>query len=265
MLRSVVSIEECEGILDRVGPKGIVLGGERLSFSKWFTGERPTEEDVGSKIRVVVDRGDKVSFLKEFMVIGNRAPGWKPPEKSEKGSWGGGGRRFSPEELELKKDEGIRIARSVAIDRAISMAEKGIQIEKIADLALAVEAYLLKGELPQGAKAPGMAPPQEPSAKAPQKVNPMQGTQEVTSTSQPPKKEAVPPQKGKPKRLAPQAVNTLFNEAIRGRLVKDWQGFVALVRSVLKVAGAIPYQLSQPDFERVATHVRSRLGQDSAA
>src|SRR5258706_11694612 len=101
-----MSLEEREGTLDQVTEKGILLSGARLSYSKWFEGDRPTEDALGCKIRVVVDAGDKCTFLKKVIQIGDKATGWKPPENSNKGSWGGGGRRFSPEELELKREEG---------------------------------------------------------------------------------------------------------------------------------------------------------------
>src|SRR5258706_5365036 len=114
-----MSLEEREGTLDQVTEKGIVLGGARLSYSKWFEGDRPTEDLLGRKIQVVVDAGEKCTFLKKIVQIGQKTEGWTPPEPGNRGSFGGGGgRRFSPEELQLKRDEGIRIARSVAVDRA---------------------------------------------------------------------------------------------------------------------------------------------------
>jgi len=264
----VVSAEERSGVVEHVSEKGIVLGGSRLSYSKWFEGDRPTEDLLGCTIRVVVDAGDKVSFLKRILTIGEKAQGWKPPEKSEKGSWGGGGRRLSPEELELKKDEGIRIGRSVAIDRAISMARDGITIEKIADLALAVEAYLLKGELPQGPKGPQAEAPEEPGAEPlPSKV-PVKGVSEVDPRSSPPpapRTGAAPKAGAKPKRLASQAINALFNEALRGGVVDDWADFLQVVEDVLRVKGRSPYTLDIPSYLKLETVIRAKLGKGSAA
>jgi hypothetical protein len=258
-----VSVEEREGTLDRVNDKGILLSGARLSYSKWFEGDRPTEDQVGCTIRVVVDAGEKVSFLKKVLHIGDRAPGWKPPENSEKNSWGGGGRRLSPEELGLKQDEGTRIARSVAIDRAISMVDKGIPLQKVADLALALEAYILKGELPRGANAPE---PEVPEKKGP--VNPAsQSPAKSVSIANPERprppasaKEAAPPVSAKPHRLAAKLVNALFNEALRGGLVDDWSDYVAYAEDVLKVQIKNVYQLDVPAFARVETLIRSKLG-----
>jgi len=261
-----VSIEERTGTLDQVNEKGILLSGARLSYSKWFEGERPTEDALGCQIRVTVDVGTKCAFLKRVLHVGERAAGWKPTEAPKGGfSGGGGGRRFSPEELELKKEDGVRIARSVAIDRAISMVEKGIQIEKIAPFALAVEAYLLKGDLPQGAKVALPEIPAEDRTELPPSANQAKGVQEIQPPKKPQKAEPVPPSRARSERLRPQAVNSLFNEAVRGGLVKDWKGFVAVVQSALKEKGKSPYQMSPQGFAVVESFVRSRLSRQSAA
>src|SRR6185295_15520103 len=136
--RSTVAIEKRDGILDQISEKGIVLSGARLSYSKWYEGDRPTDDLLGCKIRVVVDAGEKCTFLKQIVQVGEKSEGWTPPEPGKKGSFGGGGgRRFSPEELELKREEGVRIARSVAVDRAITMVRDGVSIEQIAPFAAA--------------------------------------------------------------------------------------------------------------------------------
>ena len=150
-----MSLEEREGVLDQVTEKGILLSGARLSYSKWFEGDRPTEDALGQKITVVVDRTENWQYLKRVLTIGEKVTGWKPPEAAKSGSWGGGGRRMSPEEVELKRAERIQIARSVSIDRAIDMAEKGISIEKIAPQARVIEEYLLSGKFPIGAAPSG--------------------------------------------------------------------------------------------------------------
>jgi hypothetical protein len=260
-----MSLEEREGTLDRVSDNGILLNGERLSYSKWFDGERPTVEALGCTVRVVVDVGLKCSFIKRILRIGDKTPGWKPPESSKGGAWGGQGRRMSPEELDLKREDGTRIARSVAIDRAITMAEKGITMERIVDLASAVETYLLKGILPQAAQASLPEVPGKKGSEAPASGKPTKAAQAPTPVAEPPKKDVVPLAKAKPKRLTPQAVNALFNEAMRGGLVKDWQGYVAYVQSVLKVEGKTPYQMSLQDYAVVEGQVRSRLSRGSAA
>ncbi len=86
--RSLVSIEERQGIVDQVNDKGIVLSGARLSYSKWFEGERPTEDALGHQVTVIVDAGDKCTFLKKIVRLGEKANGWKPPEPRQMGSFG---------------------------------------------------------------------------------------------------------------------------------------------------------------------------------
>jgi hypothetical protein len=260
-----VSIEEREGVLDQVSEKGIFLSGARLSYSKWFEGDRPTEEALGCKIRVVVDAGEKCTFLKKIVRIGEKANGWKPPEPRQMGSFGGGGgRRFSPEELELKREEGIRIARSVAIDRAITMAKEGIPIEKVASLALAIEEYVLKGKLPavttaSQKEAPGKSAPETPPSAS--TANSVTAVHPESPRPPAPAKEAAPPVPAKPKKLAARVVSALFNEALRGGLVEDWQDYLAYIESVLKVQIKNPYQLNAAEFARVEAIIRSKLGQ----
>jgi len=162
-----MSTEVREGVVDHLTENGVVLGGTRMGYSKWFEGERLTEAALGHTVKVLVDAGEKWTFLKKVLSIGEKVPGWTPPSRPDKGSWGGGGgfRRISPEELELKREEGIRIARSVSIDRAITMVEKGIAIEKVAPLARLVAEYLLTGKLPGPAAA--ALPPEVPPRPAP--------------------------------------------------------------------------------------------------
>jgi hypothetical protein len=262
-----VSVEERRGTLDRVTEKGILISGARLSYSKWFEGDRPTEDLLGCQIRVIVDAGDKVSFLKKILGVDGKAPGWKPPENPEKGSPGGPGRRLSPEELALKVDEGIRIARSVAIDRAIMMVDKGISIDQIGGLAPAIEAYILKGVLPEAAKAPeAKAHPKEgdgtlPSASPPKSVPKSDPESARPAASA---KEALG-KAAKPRRLPAKLVSGLFNEALRGGLVEDWPVFLELIEGVLKVEVKNPYQMNSVQYARVEAVVRQKLGQGSAA
>ena len=264
-----MSIAEQEGVLDQVTDKGIILDGNRLSYSKWFEGDRPTENEVGCRMRVVVDVGTKCSFVKRVVKIGDKAVGWKPPEPRDKGSaGGGGGRRFSPEELDLKRDEGIRIARSVAIDRAITMAKEGISIDTVGPLAQVIEEYVLKGKLPAVTtppqkEAPGKNAPEAPPSKGPAQQS--RGVHPESSRPPAPVEVAAPKAPDKPKRLAARVVSGLFNEAMRGGIVVDWKDFLVLIRSVLKVEVKDPYQLSIPDFGKAESFVRAKLGKSAAA
>ncbi len=264
-----MSIEEREGVLDQVSEKGIILGGTRLSYSKWFEGNRPTEDALGCTMRVVVDAGEKCTFLKKIVRIGGKADGWKPPELSTRGfSGGGGGRRFSPEELDLKRDEGIRIARSVAIDRAITMAKEGISIDTVGPLAQIIEAYVLKGQFPKGTTSSPKEAPEKRAPEAPPSKGPTQqsiGVHPESSRPPAPVEGAAPAVPAKPKRLAARVVSGLFNEAMRGGQVTDWRGFLALIRNVLGVEVKDPYHLGVLEFARVESALRTKLGKSSAA
>jgi hypothetical protein len=264
-----MSLEEREGTLDLVSDRGILLSGDRLSYSKWFEGERPTQDSVGCKVRVLLDVGTKCSFLKRVLAIGEKSIGWKPPESEKKGFFGGGGgRRLSPEELELKREEGTRIARSVAIDRAITMVERGVSIEKLAPIAGAVEEYILRGTLPKEAAEPRAealarsVPEQLPTASPPM-TPPSAGPENPPPNA--PANESTPSRPAKPKRLSARAVNALFNEALRGGLVDDWHDFMAKVEEILKVRVKSPYHIDLAQWSRVEAFVRTKLGTSSAA
>jgi len=141
------------------------------------------------------------------------------------------------------------------------LVKEGVTLEEIAPFAKAVEQYLLNGELPMGSAtakiAPEKVPPAPPAPSVPSTPP------ESTRPPEPPK--GAPPRQVKPKRLASQAINTLFNEALRGGVVDDWADFLQIVEDVLKVKGRSPYQMDIPAFERVAAVVRTKLGQSFAA
>lgn len=262
-MRVRMAIAKREGVLDRVSEKGIVLGGARLSYSKWFEGERPTESDLGSKLTVLVDAGEKCSFLKRVLAIGEKVPGWNPPPAAQSGSWGGaGGRRLSPEELELKKAEGVRIARCCAIERAVDMAERGITVDGIAAHARLLEEYFLTGILPPSAppgaaRKPEEVPPGKSKAEAPA---PMKSTPTAPNGAPSGDKSQSPSPPARARRLESRAVNALFNEAKRCGLVAGWQDYESLIRKALGGADLkSAYHLSPEDFAKVESHVRPRL------
>jgi hypothetical protein len=262
-----MSLEERDGVLDQVTEKGILLSGVRLSYSKWFEGDRPTVDALGQKITVVIDRTENWQYLKRVISIGEKVPGWTPPASPSAnpkgGSWMGGGRRISPEELELKRAERIQIARSVSIDRAIDLAEKGISIEKVAPQAKVIEEYLLSGKFPigtvpsgNGRQAPEFAPEIPPPPPAPRS----KGEQEEPVPAAEEKADAdVPPPSRKPRRSTSQAVNALFNEARRGGLVADWKAYADLIESLPGQKGKAPYALSADELAKVEAYVRKAM------
>lgn len=259
-----MGIEQREGIVDRLTEKGVVLSGTRLSYSKWFEGERLTESSLGHKVTVLVDAGEKCTFLKKVLETGEKVPGWKQPAESPNGSWGGGGRRLSPEELDLKRAEGVRIARCCAVERAVDMAERGVTVEKIASYAPTLEEYFLTGKLPGRALPPAKGAPKEvpldpPGGKS--QGGPPNGEPPVDAAPPSPLKAPTeaPRPPAKPKRLESRAVNALFNEAKRARLVADWKDYESLIRKVLGAEVKTAYHLSPPDFAKIESALRSRI------
>lgn len=242
--------EERQGILERLTDRGIVLDGARLSYSKWFEGEPLVESALGCRIRVLVDAGEKCTFVKRVLEIGQKVPGWTPPAAGPSGPWGGGGRRISPEELDLKKSEGPRIARSVALDRAITILEKKIPLGEIFSTARTLEEYILTGKPPQAAEPEEKAPKDPPSvAASPEKP--------VRNPSTAP---AASPPTRRMRRPSNASVNDLFNEARRAGVVADWHAFDQLVSGIVGRDAKSPYHLSLEEFAKVeaAVHARPR-------
>lgn len=265
-----MSAEVREGVVDRLTPNGVVLGGTRMGYSKWFEGERLTEAALGHTVQVLVDARDHWTFIKKVLFVGGKVPGWPPPRESPSAGPSGGGpwRRISSEELTLKREEGVRIARSVSIDRAITITEKGIPIDRIVPLAHLLEEYLLSGRLPgpEAAARPPEVPPGSP-------LTPESDPVPVSPPSAPPPPEEaapaepapVPPKAARPKKPTSQQVNGLFNEARRAKLVADWKAYEALIRRVLGVEVKSAYHLAPEEFSRVEAFVRSRIGPSKVA
>ena len=256
-----MSLEEQEGVVDRLTEKGAVLSGTWFGFSKHLKGPRLTEAHLGHKVTVAFHTYMERPYIDIVRAVGERVPGWKPPENPKSGSWGGGGRRMSPEELALKREEGVRIARSVAVDRAIALLDKGFSPDKIAPLAKVVEGYLLTGSFPESGGAPVKEPPpplvsaaptQEPANAPPDRVRPAAppaSTEEKRPT----------PRASGSKRPDPKAVNALFNDAKRAGILSDWSGYLAVCREMLRSQVKSPYGITVQEFARVEADLRGRL------
>lgn len=262
--------EERQGTVERLTQKGVFLSGTWYGFSKYLRGESLNEAHVGCPVTVLVHEYKDKLYIDCVKAIGEKDPAFVPPERPQQGAsagWNGGYRKLSPEELELKRDEGVRIARSVAVDRAITMAKEGIPIEKVASLARTVEEYLLKGVLPS-APAPKKEAPAKDAPEPPPAQSPAQrSTHARPESPRPPapEKAATPTPDAKPKRLPARIVSGLFNEALRGGLVEDWHDFLARIEDILKVKTRNPYHLSVGDFAKVEAVIRSKLGRNTAA
>jgi hypothetical protein len=251
-----MSLEMQEGVVDRLTEKGVVVGGTWFGFSKHLKGPCLTEAHLGHKVTVLFHTYMERPYIDVVKAIGEKVPGWKPPESPKNGSWGGQGRRLSPEELTLKREEGVRIARSVAVDRAISLLKEGIAVEKIGPLAQVIEGYLLSGKFPEAGKAmeqdrPSAAPKPLP-AKEPA---PSPAGAKARSSS------AV----SRTKRPDPKAVNALFNDAKRAGLLAEWSTYIALCRSLLRNDVESPYSLSAAQFAEVEADLRTRFSRGTAA
>src|SRR5438045_258306 len=128
IVRVLMNLEERQGTLERLTEKGVVLSGTWFGYSKYLKEEPLGEAHLGCPITVLAHSFNEKLYVDRIVSIGAKMPGWNPPVPSAKGFFGGAGRRMSPEEIDLKKAERLQIARSVAIDRAILLVEKGLTI-----------------------------------------------------------------------------------------------------------------------------------------
>jgi len=262
-----LSLEEQEGVVDRLTEKGVVVGGTWFGFSKHLKGPRLTESHLGHKVTVLFHTYMERPYIDVVKAIGEKVPGWTPPAKPKGASWMGQGRRFSPEELALKRDEGVRIARSVAVDRAIAITKEGIAVERIAPLAQVIEGYLLTGKFSEmesareAEKPPVSAKPLSVPTPAPQPESDPKEQAQATPSA---KEERSSATVSRTRRPDPKVVNALFNEAKVAGLVSDWSTYLAVCRGVVKSQVKSPYGLSAPEFARVESVLRGRLAGGSA-
>lgn len=259
-MRKPVNIEERSGVLDRLTEKGIVLSGARLSYSKWFDGDPLTEDALGKRLKVRVEVGEKCTFLRKVLSIGDKEASCKPGESPKKGSSDGGSY--------LKMAEPGRIARSVALEHLVALAGEGTAFEEIAPYLQPVADWIENGTpLPESLLAEGLRAP-APVGEAPADEGTPEesgGTDPKAPNLPPGKKEPSRPAKSKPARLNSMTVNALFNVVKQGGLVADWANFVLFIQNFLKTTVKTPYFLSVPEFGRVEAYVRSRLGARNAA
>ena len=260
-----MNLEERQGTLERLTEKGVVLSGTWFGYSKYLKGEPLGETHLGCPVTVLVHEFNEKLYIDRVKSIGGKIPGWKAPEAPARGFFGGAGRRMSPEELELKKAERVQIARSVAIDRAIQLVEKGLSIEKIAAQTHAIEEYLKTGVLPRVSQGTGVstlpAAPNRPAEPEP----PVSEVPHDPASLPPEPKKNVANRPGRPARLPSKAVNELFNQAKRAGLVEGWSDYEKLIRGVLKVEGKSPYTLTALEFSAVEAFLKPRIAQAKVA
>jgi cell division septation protein DedD len=174
---------------------------------------------------------------------------------------------MSPEELALKREEGVRIARSVAVDRALAAARDGIALEKIAPLAQQIEGYLLTGKFPSTGNAQGVEKPPVSSKPrpAPAPVPAPTDVQKETPTKPSEKEMPQPSTASRTRRPDPKTVNALFNEAKVAGLVTDWNAYLTLCRGVVRSQVKSPYGLTTQEFAKVESDLRGRLARGKVA
>jgi hypothetical protein len=267
-----MSLESQEGIVDRLTEKGVVLSGTWFGFSKHLKGPRLTEAHLGHKVTVHFHKYDDRNYIDVVQAVGEKVPGWKPPERSNFGSRGGGGGwRTSPEELELKVATEARIRRERALEFAMTLRERGLSLGEISPEALKLEAFFGTGRMPETATS--------------RKSEVLSPTPVVAATSPVPAKAekppvssgiaAVPAQKAeckegstahaRPSRVATRAVSALYNQAMKARVVKDWKDYEALIRKALGRDAKDAYDQSPEDLKRVQLAIEARLAQPRVA
>jgi hypothetical protein len=261
-----------QGTLERLTEKGVVLSGTWFGYSHYLKGDRLTEAHVGCPVTVLVHEYKEKFYIDKVTSIGEKIPGWKPPEAPKKGfQGGGGGWRTSPEELGLKVATESRLRRERALEFAMTLKERGLKIEEISPLALAFEAYFGKGVLPEAAPSPKRkAPAEKPIPAAPSSVPKEAGAKPAASeqAGDPPdkvaKKESSPAPRN-PARVPPRAVSALYNQAMRARVVKDWKDYEALIRKTLGPDTKDVYDQNLQDLARVQAAIQARVGQSRVA
>ncbi len=111
--------KELKGIVERLTEKGFVCSGSWVGYSKFFKGTRFSDEHIGQSVTLVVHEYQDRLYADQVTALGDKDPNFTPSAPQPEARSGGAGfRRLSPEEFELKKLEGPRIARSVGLQWA---------------------------------------------------------------------------------------------------------------------------------------------------
>jgi hypothetical protein len=254
--------EERQGTLERLTEKGVVLSGTWFGYSNYLKGDRLTEAHVGCPVTVLVHVYKDKLYINRVVSIGEKIPGWKPPEAPRKGfPGGGGGWRTSPEELELKVATEARIRRERALEFAMTLRERGLKIDEISPEALKLEAFFRVGNLPESAISPRRETPRLTSVPAAPSSAPEKAGDPPSEAGK--KEDSSAPEK--PARVPTRAVSSLYNQAMRARVVKDWKDYEALIRKALGRDMKDVYDQSAEDLANVQAAIQARLVQSRVA
>jgi hypothetical protein len=264
--------EERQGTLERLTEKGVFLSGTWYGYSNYLKGDRLLEAHIGCPVTVLVHEYKDKLYIDKVKAIGEKIPGYKPPEAPRKGfQGGGGGWRVSPEELELKVATESRIRRERALEFAMTLRERGLSIDEISPDALKLEAFFGRGLLPEAAPSlPRKKPALSSVPAAESSVPPRAG-----ATPVPAQKAADPSDKAGKNETAPavrnsariptRAVSALYNQAMRARVVKDWKDYEALIRKALGRDMKDVYDQSAEELAKVQAVLQAKLGQSKVA
>lgn len=248
LLEAVVStIRSIQGTVERLTKYGVMIDGKEYQYSKYFTGARLEQAAVGSKVNFTISETDKASYIVDP----------KPSGRSDNKGPAQRGGRFSPEEIALKQAEGPRIARSVAIDRAMQALQANIDLNQIGTTARVFERYILTGEFgipgaaavtPPAAIAAPAVPAEKPVEKPASDAKPAKAEQPVKDDK---KTDAKTSSK---KKVSSEVVNTLFAEAKKSGW--QWPDFEKLSKNNFQKG---PYALDDASFTQFSKLVRDAI------
>lgn len=127
-----MNVETIKGTVEEITKYGVIIDGTEYKYSKYFKGERFDDSHVGTEVTIHVDHHAKG----EYIVDPKDA---KPAKAPRPGPAPAPRRSTLPE-------EGVRIARSVAFDKAISIVHHGLDWSKVKAVAKQIESCILTGD-----------------------------------------------------------------------------------------------------------------------
>ena len=246
--------QELKGIVERLTEKGFVCSGTWVGYSKFYKGTRFTDEHIGCPVTLVVHEYQERLYADRVTALGDKDPNFtasapEPEARSSSGVF----RRLSPEELELKKLEGPRIARSVGLQWATTYGvQKDLSYVSILALASAFARFVFTGEFSVNEASPENETPKSPASKVPA-TEPTQASEETDGNVQAPNSSRWGGKDTKTK------VNALFNVARAAGIVGNWPKWTKGICQIIGRELGSPYDLTQEEYAEVEAFVQDRL------
>lgn len=247
--------KELKGFVERLTEKGFICAGSWVGYSKFYKGTRFTDEHIGCPVTLVVHEYQDRLYADRVTALGDKDPNFTPsaPPSSEARTSSGSFRRLDPEELELKKLEGPRISRSVALQWATTYGvQKDLSFEGILALASAFARFVFTGEVSAHEASPGNETPKSPGSEVP----PAEPTQASEKTPNDAGTRTDSRWKGKDTKTK---VNDLFNVARAAGIVENWPKWTQGINLILGRELGSPYDLTPDEYAQVEAFVRDRL------